>query len=257
MYKEKMVIDHTNLEDYADPILFDIENSDFEPDGPFYLSLAQQVGGPVLELGCGTGRITIPLAQQGIDMTGLDIVPDMLVQARNKAGDLAIQWIEADVRDFHLGRQYSLICAPGCVFEHLLVRTDQEAMLACVHEHLAPDGLFVISTRLPRPELMENTEEEQDWFSYTDKSGRDVKVTGTDYYDPVRQIKHETAYRRWQDAAGKEVVKRARLALRLVYPQEMEALLHYNGFTVLQRYGDWDSGPLSDDSRVIIYVCRT
>ena len=55
------MIDHTNLEDYADPLLYDLENSSFEPDGSFYLSLAQQVGGSVLELGCGTGRVTIPL----------------------------------------------------------------------------------------------------------------------------------------------------------------------------------------------------
>ena len=61
------MIDHTNLEDYVDPILFDLENGDFEPDGPFHLMLAQRLGGSVLELGCGTGRITIPLAREGID----------------------------------------------------------------------------------------------------------------------------------------------------------------------------------------------
>ena len=250
------MIDHTNLEDYADPRLFDLENSNFEPDGPFYLSLAQQVGGSVLELGCGTGRVTIPLARHGIDMTGLDIVPGMLVRARSKAGDLPIQWVEADVRDFHLGRQFSVICAPGSVFEHLLGREDQEAMLTCVREHLAAEGLFVIAIRFPRPESMVNAEEEQDWFSYTDESGRDMRVTGTDHYDPVRQIRHETAYRRWYDAQGKEVTKRARLALRFVFPQEMEALLHYNGFTVLHCYGDWDSSPLTDESGLIIYVCK-
>jgi SAM-dependent methyltransferase len=251
-----MMIDHTNLEDYADPILFDLENSDFEPDGPFHLTLAQQVGGPVLELGCGTGRITIPLARNGIDITGLDIVPGMLIRARSKTGGLPIQWVEADVRDFHLGRQFSLICAPGCVFEHLLERTEQEAMLTCVHEHLSDDGLFVISILFPRPESMVNTEEEQEWFSYTDESGRNIRVTGTDYYDPVRQLKHETAYRHWDDAEGKEVIKRARLALRFIYPQEMETLLHYNGFTVLDRYGNWDSSPLTGESHLIIYVCQ-
>jgi SAM-dependent methyltransferase len=250
------MIDHTNLEDYADPALYDLENSDFEPDGPFYLSLAQQLGGPVLELGCGTGRVTIPLARQGITMTGLDIVPEMLARARRKAGDLPIEWIEEDVRDFHLGKQFNLICAPGCVFEHLLERVDQEAMLACVHEHLAPEGFFVVATRFPRPVSMVNVEEEQDWFSYTDENGRDVRVTGTDCYDPVRQIKHETAYRRWYDAEGKEVTRRARLALRCIFPQEMESLLHYNGFTVHHRYGDWDSGPLTGESDLIISVSK-
>jgi len=250
------VIDHTNLEDYAAPTLFDLENSDFEPDGPFLLSLAQQVGGSVLELGCGAGRVTIPLARRGIDITGLDITPGMLALARSKAGNLPIQWIEADARDFHLGRQFNLICAPGYVFEHLLDRPDQEAMLACVREHLAPDGLFVLAIRFPRPASMVNEEEEQDWFSYTAENGREIRVSGTDHYDPVRQIRHETAYRRWRDAEGREVTKKARLALRFIFPQEMEALWHYNGFTALHRYGDWDSSPLTEESRTIIYVSR-
>lgn len=252
-----LMTDHTNLEDYEDPKLFDLENNSFEPDGPFHLSLAQQVGGSVLELGCGTGRVTIPLARHGIDITGLDIVPGMLALARSKARGLPVQWVEADVRDFHLGRQFSLICAPGAVFEHLLEREDQEAVLACVREHLAPGGLFVISIRFPDPGAMENVEEEREWFSYTDENGREVRVSGTDHYDPVRQVRHETAYRRWDDAQGTEVTKRARLALRLIFPQEMENLLHYNGFTVLHRYGDWDSSPLTGESRVIIYVCKT
>jgi SAM-dependent methyltransferase len=255
MKRRELMFDHRNLEDYEDPILFDLENSDFEPDGPFYLSLAQQIGGSVLELGCGTGRITIPLAQHGIDIMGLDIVPGMLARARSKAGDLPIQWIEADVRDFHLGVQFSLICAPGSVFEHLLERGDQEAMLACVREHLAPKGHFVIDIRFPNSELMTNAEEEQDWFSYSDESGREVRVSGTDTYDPVQQIRQETAYRRWTEADGDVVTKRARLALLFIFPQEMSSLLHYNGFTVLQRYGDWDSSPLTGQSRQIIHVC--
>ncbi len=250
------MINHTNLEDYTDPVLFDLENNHFDPDGSFYLNLAQQVGGQVLELGCGTGRITIPLAAQGIDITGLDVVPEMLDLARTKAAGLPVNWVEGDVRNFHLRKQFNLICAPGCVFEHLLARTEQEAMLNCVREHLTADGMFVIATRFPHPKAMVNTEEEQDWFAYTDENGKEIRVSGTDFYDPIRQVRHETAYRRWRDKNGEEVTKRARLALRFVFPREMDALLHYNGFSVLQRYGDWDSSPLTNESSQIIYVCQ-
>jgi SAM-dependent methyltransferase len=69
---------HENLDEYVDPTFYDQENNEFEPDGPFYLALAQQFGGSVLDLGCGTGRVTIPLAQRGIDMTGLDLARQML-----------------------------------------------------------------------------------------------------------------------------------------------------------------------------------
>ncbi|MBN2362694.1 class I SAM-dependent methyltransferase [candidate division WOR-3 bacterium] len=62
--------------------MYDCENNSFEPDGPFYLAIAKKLGGAALELGCGTGRITIPLAQYGIDITGPDIVPGMLERAK-------------------------------------------------------------------------------------------------------------------------------------------------------------------------------
>jgi SAM-dependent methyltransferase len=81
---------HTNLGEYAYPHLYDLENAEFAPQGPFYQALAEQTGGPVLELGCGTGRLTIPLARAGFAITGLDIVPAMLERARQKAGGLPV-----------------------------------------------------------------------------------------------------------------------------------------------------------------------
>ena len=89
--KEQLLpTEHNNLVEYEDPILYDCETHHFEPVGPFYLALAQRFGGSVLELGCGTGRYTIPLAQAGVEMTGLDIMPPMLERARQKAKGLPI-----------------------------------------------------------------------------------------------------------------------------------------------------------------------
>src|SRR5215813_7050591 len=95
-----------NLEKYANPDLYDLENDEFEPDGPFYLELGRRFGGPVLEIGCGTGKITIPMAQQSIDITGLDITPQMLERAKLKAGDLSIRWVQADARSFNLDQKF-------------------------------------------------------------------------------------------------------------------------------------------------------
>lgn len=69
------------LAEYSEPELYDLENPDFDPDGSFYLALTRQYSGPVLDLGCGTGRITIPLARYGVAITGLDVVPEMLARA--------------------------------------------------------------------------------------------------------------------------------------------------------------------------------
>ncbi len=243
-----------NLVEYEDPVLYDLENATFDPDGSFYLTLARQMGNPVLEIGCGTGRITIPMAQQGIQITGLDVVPAMLNHARSKAADPSIQWVEADARTFHLRQKFRFIFESGSAFQHLLERSDQEAMLARVHEHLAPDGRFVVSSIFPTAELLETVEEEQDWFSYPNALGQEVKVSGTQHYDALSQVKTETAYRRWKDAEGQEIVKIAPLKLRYFYPQEMEALLHYNGFKIVERYGQVDFSPLTATSERMIYL---
>jgi SAM-dependent methyltransferase len=248
------MIDHTNLEDYDDPVIYDLENKDID-DVPFYLSLAKDVSGDVLELGCGTGRVTIPLAQKGIPITGLDIVPGMLSRAQEKAGDLQIQWIQADIRDFHLEKRFDLIYTTGSVFQHLIERKEQEMMFACVREHLSTNGIFVVDLLFPSQDRLEDSDE-HDWYTYENEDGQTVKVSGIDHYDPIKQIKHETASRRWKNGDGRKFFKRARFALRVIYPQEMQALLHYNGFNISHSYGGWDKSPITAESQNMIYVCR-
>jgi len=216
----------------------------------------QKFGGPVLELGCGTGRFTIPIAEKGVDITGVDIVPGMLMRAREKAGDLPVQWVEADGRQFHLAQQFNFIFESGSMFQHLLTREDAEAMLACVREHLTADGRFLIHATFTKANMMRSSTEEEDWFSYDAADGRHIRVSGTDYYDAVHQIRHETAVRRWQNENGETVARIAPLALRQYFPQELDTLLHYNGFTIVERYGDWDFSPLTNESNMIFYICK-
>jgi SAM-dependent methyltransferase len=244
-----------NLVEYRDPQIYDLENSDFEPDGPFLLEIARKTGNPVLELGCGTGRLTIPMARNGVEITGIDIVPTMLERARQKTSDLNIHWVLADVRTFRLDHTFRMIFESGSVFQHMLTRSDQESFLTRVREHLDQDGLFVFGSFFPHPEQLVSDEEEKEWFTTQHPQGWEIRVSGTEHYDELQQVKLETAYRRWKDASGREIVSVAPLALRYTFPQEMEALLHYNGFTVVERYGDNDGSPLTNRSRLMIYVC--
>lgn len=245
-----------NLSEYADPELYDLENQDFEPDGPFFLEIAKKLQGPVLEVGCGTGRITVPLAQNQVEITGLDVVPVMISRAKQKAGNLQIQWVVDDIRSFHLQSSFRLIFETGNVFQHLLTRPDQEAYLHRVREHLEDQGRFVFGLMFPHPELLTSEESEKEWYQYEDRQGHTIRVSGTDLYDPIRQVKLETAYRRWIDESGMEVLKVAPLSLRYTFPQEIETLLLYNGFDIIEQYGDWECNPLTDKSRMIISVCK-
>ena len=248
--------EYDNFVEYADPLIYDLENEEFEPDGPFFLELAKKLGGPTLELGCGTGRVTIPLAQNGVDITGLDAVLDMIEYAKQKAKDLPIHWIVADIRSYRLDQKFRLIFETGCVFQHLLERHDQEAFFARAMEHLDKDGQFVLNLIFPHSDLLDNVETEKEWFTYPHPDGSIVRVSGTEYYDPIRQVKVETAYRRWSDVNRNEIVRVAPLSLRYIFPQEMEALLHYNGFKIIDRFGNCDGSGLTEKSPRLIYVCR-
>src|SRR5215212_4048724 len=98
------LIDHVNLEAFADPVDYDRRDSS-DTGVAFYASLARETGGPVVEIACGTGRVAIPIARQGFAVTGLDVVRAMLDRARFKAeaAGLPVRWVEGDARAFDLG----------------------------------------------------------------------------------------------------------------------------------------------------------
>jgi SAM-dependent methyltransferase len=219
-----------NLTIYADPANYDRESGTFNPDGTILLDLALQAKGPVLELGCGTGRVTIPLAARGIDLTGLDLSSHLVDYAQDKARDLPIQWVCQDVRNFHLATRYPLIFTYGAVFNHLLTRADQEAMLSRVYQHLAPGGKFLVDVSFKHPNRMVDVAEEQAWYSFTDDQGRQITVSGTDRYDHGQQIWVQTSRQSWLEDGRTKRSQPVQLALRYLMPQEMETLLHYNGF---------------------------
>lgn len=251
------MIDHNNLEEFADPDTYDIESSD-DTGVAFYSGLARETGGPVLDIACGTGRVSIPIARLGFAVTGLDIVPGMLDLARRKSAGLPARWVEGDARAFALGERFRLVFITGNAFQAFLTRAEQEALLARVRAHLHDEGLFAFETRNPRWANLATREEEEEWQTYTRlhrMSGRDVQVSKTQVYDHVAQVLHWTTYRRWREGS-RDQTRITRIALRYTFPQELNALLYYNGFTTIRRYGDWNLEPLTADSPSIIVVCR-
>src|SRR5215213_144084 len=187
------LIDHDNLEEYADPVDYDRQDSS-DTGVAFYAALAQETGGPVLEIACGTGRATIPIARRGFAVTGLDIVPGMLERARSKSAGLPTRWVGGDARSFDLGERFRLIFVTGNAFQSFLTRADQEALLERVRAHLHDEGLFAFETRNPRWNAdtssatgdlwanLETRDAEEDWQTYTDSSGRHVRVSKTQVY---------------------------------------------------------------------------
>lgn len=128
--------------------------SDTVDDIPFYVALAHEAsskGQAVLELGCGTGRVTIPMAQAGADVTGLDSAPAMLDIARAKAerAGVEIEWVEGDMAGFEIGARFGLVVIPFRSFLHLTTDDEQKQCLASIHRHLLPDGRLALNFYMP------------------------------------------------------------------------------------------------------------
>ena len=122
------------------------------PDWPgeiaFYREMAARVkstGGTMLEIACGTGRVAIRLAQDGVQVVGLDLSPDMIAVAKEKSAGLGnVRWVEGDMRSFELKEAFDLALIPGHAFQNLNTPQDQTACLACIRRHLHPGGVLVV-----------------------------------------------------------------------------------------------------------------
>jgi SAM-dependent methyltransferase len=252
------MIDYSEyLEGYRDAQAYDVEEGDYDADYPLTLALARELGGPLLDLACGTGTMAIRMAQQGFQVTGVDIIPEMIEWASQKAQTqgVSIDWVVADARIFHLQKRFSCIYMLGNAFQHFLSRADQEELLARVREHLHQEGCFLFCTRHPSPRnLFEARFPEPQ--KYTTHDGRQYVLSEQPEYDPITQIQHYTFHEHWLTSEGLQEKRKYHGALRYVFPQEMEALLSYNGFQIRSCYGNWQQEPLTATSRSMICVCQ-
>lgn len=251
------MFDPIDISFYGDAVLDELVSGEPQIDGTILLELARQAKGSILELGCGYGRNTIPLAQRGIqNLTGLELSAPSLAHAQMRAGNLPIRWVEADVRDFYLDQQYAFIFARGNVFNFMLTRGDQEAMLACVREHLADDGQFLFDTMPLSFYQMADEPEETVWYTLTHPNGRQIYAIGRSWFDHIQQWYIQRSHEHWDSADGEMVRLPWQLTLRYIMPQDLETLLHYNGFKVVDRYRDYEGNPITQAEPSNVYLCE-
>ena len=244
---------------YSDPWHYDLFSGAYATGDflEFYRRQVARYGQPVLEIACGSGRLTIPLAEDGAHIAGLDLSEEMLRLARLKAAERGVEiaFVHTDARNFDLGRQFKFIFVPANSFQHLLRREDVEMCLACVRWHLADGGRLVIDIFNPSPEwLFRDVERRYPLREREDPAGGGrISLSDSNIYDRATQINHIRWYFRYE-ATGEE--KTAVFEMRQFYPQEIEALLAYNGFRVEQKYGGFDESDFTSDSPKQVLVCR-
>ena len=225
-------------------------------DLPFWMSQAKRFGGPILELAVGTGRIAIPLAKEGYEVTGIDASKSMLERAEKKLSEeqLPIRLIKADIRAFDIGSDFSLVIIPANSIVHLHSVDDFRALLQCVRKHLRPRGTFIIDTHNPDLAYLQHDDRASPSVrEYPDPSGDGaVEVRTTHKYDLATQI-NTISMRYTLPDGSDEIVDTIRA--RLHFPEELVALLVCNGFSVDERFGDYDGSPFGAGSAKQILIC--
>jgi SAM-dependent methyltransferase len=221
-------------------------------DVAFYVDAAERAGGPVLEIGCGTGRVLIPCARAGARMVGLDRSPHMLRICRARLEEepdavrSRVRTVEGDMRDFDLGETFALATLPFRCFQHLLTVEDQVACLGRVHDHLDPGGRVILDVFNPAIDVLANRKEGVEFAAepeFKTPDGRRVvrrhTIASHDRFNQINQV--ELAYCVTHPDGREERLIHA-FGMRYLYRFEAEHLLARCGFEVERVYSGYDGG---------------
>ena len=224
-------------------------NPDTPKDIPFYRSLISSRDACVLELGCGTGRVLLPLAEVCGSIYGIDMSEAMIAVCREKLKAAGIAATKAqvefgDITSFALGRKFDMIVAPYRVFQNLETDSSVAGLFECVRQHLAPEGSCILNVFNPKrdPDSLR-----RDWCIEHEELSWDVNIEGgrVTCHDRRTRMDHdklilypELIYRRYQ---GERLVDKAvlKIVMRCYYPEEFVQLIVRHGFRVLNRWGGY------------------
>lgn len=246
---------------YEDPAYYDKAYRRRRSDVDCYVKLAKRYGGPVLEYGVGTGRVALEVARAGISVTGVDLSRPMLdafeahLEREPEAVQRRVRVLHGDMRELRLRKRFPLVVAPFNVVMHLYEREDVEAFLSRVKQHLAPGGRFVFDFSVPQTAdlcLDPNRPYKAPSFIHPTTKER-VRYTERFEYHPLRQLLFVWMELTPESGGSSWVVP---LAHRQFFPQEMAALLHYNGFSDVVMTQDFGDSPPTDEADSLLVHCR-
>jgi SAM-dependent methyltransferase len=213
-----------------------------DPSGDieFYVEQARRSGGPILELGCGTGRILVPTAAKGLNCVGLDASEEMLAVLRAKNPPANVKLVKDSMEAFELDAEFQLVTAPFRAFQHLLDVESQLRTLANVKRHLAPGGTFVFDVfdpNLARMAVLEEPENESVVFCH---EGYEMRRLDSIHRDPATQIMTVT----FRFVGGPvELQGKTDVKMRWFYRYEIEHLLARAGFSDVTIHGGFRNEP--------------
>ncbi len=209
----------------------------------------------ILELCCGTGRLTIPIAKEGYSISGVDYTSSMLEQATVKASEegLVIEFIEADIRTLDLQKKYDLIFIPFNSIHHLYTNEDLFMVFNVVKKHLKEGGLFLFDCYNPNIQfIVEGEKEEKEIAAYTTSDGREVLIKQTMRYETNTQINRIE----WHYFINGAFHSIQNLDMRMFFPQELDSYLEWIGFIIVHKFGGFEEEAFNGDSEKQIFICQ-
>ncbi|RWX74001.1 MAG: hypothetical protein Metus_0026 [Candidatus Methanosuratincola subterraneus] len=233
--------------------VYDIMYGNYREDIDFYRREAKKVQGKVLEVGCGTGRIYLELLKEGIDVEGIDISQRMLNQLKEKASAMGLspKVSVADMRNFDLGRKFSLIIVPFRSFLYNITTEDQLSTLRSFHKHLEPGGLLILNFFYPDLEMMMGLNKESEELLISEEGKYILRQRSYFISEPDQIV--ETAAVLYRDG---ELYWKGTQRLALVFKREFELLLRIAGFSDWEVFGGFDGRPLTSYKQEMVWVAK-
>ncbi len=237
-----------------DAELYDLQYDAYRDDVPFYVRLADELGGPVLELGAGSGRVTEALLRAGHEVVAVDASAAMLARAAQRlSGHVGVELVQADMRELSLGRRFPLVLAPFNTLMHAYTVSDQDSTLAAVRAHLAPGGLFAFDVYLPNFGPMGVLRHEVEWDGV---GGPGSELFLLQHHDAGAQLVESRYYLDVVGEDGRVARRSARLMQRYFHRFELERALTSAGLDQLRIFGDFSKGRLTSDSTLMVVLAR-
>lgn len=254
-------------EHYLDAELYEYEYRRRREDVNYYAALAMgelAPGAEILELCCGSGRVTRALLRVGFHVVGLDLSAPMLDRARQGIARLPRRFrdnaelMTGDMKDFALGRTFPLVVMAFNSFEHLYSRRDVERCLASIKAHMQPDGLLAFDVQMPDLAwLLKDPDKQWARTRFRHPITKQKLCYSTNHvYDPFRQIALIRLYYEPLEPGPLKDTLVVNLSQRKFYPAELAALLHYSGFEVIRHHGDFAGDNLDELAQSQVLLCR-
>jgi SAM-dependent methyltransferase len=241
---------------YDDPDLYDALLPVSAAQLNCYLNLARACAGDVLALACGSGQLIVPVASTGLSATGLDRSSKMFMAARSRAAasGARVEFVEGDMREFDLGRRFSLIFVARNSLLHLSEQDEFAAFFSSVRRHLKPDGILAFDIFNPSLQLLSRPSGERfHVMRAISPLHGELTVEATNDYDRHSQVNRGTWFISTAEQRDAWVVP---LHLRSIFPQELLVLLAANGVHLLRRDGDFAGGRFTSLSASQVCQCR-